>query len=80
MEVRNVPRHFGGFNPSVSSAPRAQVVLGDGSNLTPCCAHGFPPAPRLGAIHKSKCRLPLDLPLTPMVTLSCGTTAGGARF
>ena len=84
----------GAASPSAQSAPR--TVLGSHqaaggaacgalgaaspSNLTPCSGPSFPPAPRLGAIHESKCGLPPDPPLTLQVTPSSGASAGGARF
>ena len=80
VEGRNVLGHSGGFGPSVSGAPRAQMATDEGSNLTPCSGPSFPPAPRLGAIHKSKCGLPPNPPLTQQATPSSGASAGGARF
>ena len=80
VEERGIPGHSGGFSPSVSGAPRAQMASGGGGSLTPCCGPSFPPAPRLGAIHKSKCGLPPDPPLTLRVTPSSGASASGARF
>ena len=61
--------------PGASSAAGTMAPVGAavvaaaamGASLTPHCGPGFPPAPRLGAIHKSKCALPPDPPLTPQV-------------
>ena len=75
-------RAGGAASPSAQSAPR--TVLGGhqaaggaagGSNLTPCSSPSFPPAPRLGTIHKSKCGLPPDPPLTLQVAPSSRASA-----
>ena len=78
--AQSAPRTVPGSHQAAGGAACGALGAASPSNLTPCSGPSFPPAPRLGAIHKSKCGLPPDPPLTLQVTPSSGASAGGARF